>query len=193
MYNSRVTKYRAWSEKFRWYYYVFALSLRAYVIPKRILDIGCGPGLFTEVLSDVFPEALVVGIDSSLEMCKASKGIWGDARRLPFKKKTFDLVTLHFALHDLEMDGVFEEVKRVLKNNGFLAIRDVNSDMPRIARQILLKIIEKNIDSVYVEYLLKKIEEFPTPSEIARHLSENFEIKRICENFFDFDIIAVLR
>jgi len=193
VYNERATKYRIWAEKFRWYFYLFALSLRAYVTPKRILDVGCGPGLFAEVLRNVFPEALVVGIDSSLEMCKASKGIWSDAHRLPFRKNAFDLVTLHFTLHDLEIDRAFREIRRVLKDKGFLAIRDLNSEMPRIARSMLLEALERNIDRDYALYISKKIKEFPKPKEISHKLSKNFEIKRICESFFDFDIIAMRR
>lgn len=193
MYNEIFAKYCIWSEKFKWYYYLFALSIRAYVIPRCILDVGCGPGAFTEILRSVFPKSLVVGVDSSLKMCKVSKCVRCDAHRLPFKSKTFELVTLHFSLHDLEIDRAFEEIERVLKDNGFLAIRDLNSEMPRIAREMLLKALERNIDRDYALYISKKIDEFPNPKEIVRRLSENFEIKRICESLFDFDIIAVKR
>ena len=192
-YNDKVVKYGVWSEKFRWYYYPFALSIRAYVIPQRILDIGCGPGVFTEVLRDVFPRSLVVGVDTSSEMCKASKCVRGDAHRLPFKSRTFELVTLHFTLHDLEIDRAFREIRRILKDKGFLAIRDLNSEMPRIARSMLLEALERNIDKDYALYISKKIDDFLRPREISRKLSKNFEIKRICESFFDFDIIAMRR
>ena len=36
--------------------------------PKRIIDIGCGPGNSTNVLHMRFPEARILGIDNSEEM-----------------------------------------------------------------------------------------------------------------------------
>ena len=36
--------------------------------PERIMDIGCGPGNSTQVLVQRYPEATVVGLDSSAEM-----------------------------------------------------------------------------------------------------------------------------
>ena len=36
--------------------------------PKRILDLGCGPGNSTRVLLNAFPGARIVGADNSEEM-----------------------------------------------------------------------------------------------------------------------------
>ena len=43
----------------------------------RLIDLGCGPGNSTEVLSARYPEARVSGIDSSLDMIEAAR------KRLP--------------------------------------------------------------------------------------------------------------
>ena len=44
---------------------------------RRAADIGCGPGNSTEVLSERFPSARIVGLDSTAEMIEAAR------RRLP--------------------------------------------------------------------------------------------------------------
>ena len=40
--------------------------------PRMIVDLGCGPGQLTAGLSDRWPEARVVGVDSSEEMIRAA-------------------------------------------------------------------------------------------------------------------------
>lgn len=37
---------------------------------NKILDIGCGPGNSTAVLADIFPNAHILGVDSSDHMIK---------------------------------------------------------------------------------------------------------------------------
>lgn len=43
--------------------------------PKRILDVGCGPGNSTKILAERYPEAYVLGIDSSEHMVTKAKQI----------------------------------------------------------------------------------------------------------------------
>lgn len=41
--------------------------------PKRIIDLGCGPGNSTAALAEYFPDAHVTGMDSSSDMIKTAK------------------------------------------------------------------------------------------------------------------------
>lgn len=41
--------------------------------PKKILDIGCGPGNSTSVLKKIFPQACILGVDNSEDMIKKAK------------------------------------------------------------------------------------------------------------------------
>lgn len=48
--------------------------------PRRILDLGCGPGNSTELLTQRFPGVLMEGLDSSAEMLKEARRRLPDAR-----------------------------------------------------------------------------------------------------------------
>lgn len=48
--------------------------------PRRVIDLGCGPGNLTATLSGRWPEARIEGIDSSPEMVAAARAAGVDAR-----------------------------------------------------------------------------------------------------------------
>ena len=52
--------------------------------PSYVADLGCGPGNLTAVLADRWPDAEVVGVDSSPEMIDAARAAARDRDRLTF-------------------------------------------------------------------------------------------------------------
>jgi ubiquinone/menaquinone biosynthesis C-methylase UbiE len=94
---------------------------------KRVLDIGCGPGVFTARLAREGAE--VVGIDFSDQMIRIAKQQFpaidfrvADAERLPFEDGAFDLVIgIHVVHHLARPRVVIESVFRVTKPDGHFA------------------------------------------------------------------------
>ncbi len=81
-----------------------AAGLQADLMPgSRILDIGCGTGRLAVPLS---ARCRVVGLDVSREMLEAGRGkgspaafVLGDAVRLPFRDRSFDVALAVMVLH----------------------------------------------------------------------------------------------
>lgn len=98
---------------------------------KRVLDLCCGEGGKTQYFVEKLPE-LIVGLDFDREKLNAAKKLSsnkkvyfqiGDARHLPFKHNTFDLILINDGMeHVLGPEIVIQECKRVLTNKGRIYI-----------------------------------------------------------------------
>jgi trans-aconitate 2-methyltransferase len=98
--------------------------------PKRIVDLGCGPGNSTAVLKRRWPDADVIGVDSSPEMIAAAKtadpaGTWvlGDAATWTADTPVdviFSNATLHWVP---DHAAVFPHLFRQLAPGGALAVQ----------------------------------------------------------------------
>jgi trans-aconitate 2-methyltransferase len=98
--------------------------------PRKIIDIGCGPGNSSEVLAERWPTASVVGIDTSEDMIKKARKdypnqewIIADASTYNPNEK-FDLVfsnaTIQWIPDHTKLLGKFHAF---LSDNGILAIQ----------------------------------------------------------------------
>jgi SAM-dependent methyltransferase len=94
---------------------------------RRVLEIGPGPGLTTEVLARVAPELTAVEIDPTLARAArarvpAARVVQADATRMPFADGTFSAVVCLTMLHHLPVpkaqDRLFAEIHRVLVPGG---------------------------------------------------------------------------
>lgn len=105
---------------------------------KRILDVGSGIGGTSRCLAKEFG-CRVTGIDLTDEYCRvatmlsAKVGLaelvdyrQGDATHLPFDDEVFDVVwTEHVAMNIPDKPRLYQEMHRVLKPGGTLAIYDI--------------------------------------------------------------------
>jgi SAM-dependent methyltransferase len=103
---------------------------------KRVLDVGCGRGGTVHALTKFFKPASVSGVDLSsaaIAFCKKTHaGIRfeeGDAERLPFADRSFDLVTNVESSHAYpNVFAFYNEVNRVLTPGGCFLYTDVLPD-----------------------------------------------------------------
>ncbi len=106
----------------------------------RILDIGCGTGLFAERILRHDPDARVWGLDLSTRMLARSalrqqrwngryQLVRGDSERLPFRDGFFDVITCSHSFHHYPRQAqVVGEMHRVLRPGGQLMIVDGDRD-----------------------------------------------------------------
>lgn len=106
---------------------------------RRIVDLGCGAGMWTSTLRRLTPSgAMIIGLDRDAEACrKASKNLRGrvelvlaEASLLPFKTGCFDLVTCRRLLINLRpriRRRVVHEMIRVAVTGGTVAAVETSS------------------------------------------------------------------
>ena len=110
--------------------------------PKTILDLGCGVGMSTLTLQQIYPEAKITGVDLSPYFLAVAQHLAqqknvsinllhsaAEATTLP--DNSFDLVSACLVFHELPQGAavqIFQEVKRLLRTGGYFAIMDMNPD-----------------------------------------------------------------
>ncbi|MDP2923733.1 MAG: class I SAM-dependent methyltransferase [Candidatus Omnitrophota bacterium] len=98
---------------------------------KRILDIGCGPGI---VLSELDNCNSKFGIDISerkiniaREVDKKGKFIVADISALPFKEQSFDIIILITTLYlAKDKEGLIKRIHGLLKDKGIFFLTALN-------------------------------------------------------------------
>ncbi len=108
----------------------------------RILEIGCGTGLFTRAFAATGCHVDAIDVSPDLLAHTASKEIPGDvlfrlddAEALSYEDDTFDAVVGSSILHHLDVNKSLSEMFRVLKPGGQIAFAEPNMMNPQIVMQ----------------------------------------------------------
>ena len=121
------------------------------VAPSRILDIGCGTGLFFDELRKRFPAPELVGVDIAPAMLRKARArtpkwkrllhlraprlVCGDAESLPFAGGSMQMVFSNLALQWTHPEAVFREAARVLEPGGLFLFSTFGPDTLKELRE----------------------------------------------------------
>lgn len=110
----------------------------------RVLELGCGTGVFTERF--LVPGCRIVAVDVSEPLLTQARARCtdprvafhlDDAEQLSFSDCAFDAVIGSSVLHHLDLGYVLSEMRRVLVPGGTIAFAEPNKMNPQIALQLI--------------------------------------------------------
>ncbi|MET9338806.1 methyltransferase domain-containing protein [Nonomuraea sp. NPDC003804] len=115
----------------------------------RVLDVGCGTGYLSRVISPVVtPTGQVTGVDLAPEMIDYARGrapgncayVVGAAQDLPFPDGSFDTVVSSLAVHHIPAEdrpAALRQMFRVLRPGGRLVIAEFRPPANHLARRVV--------------------------------------------------------
>jgi ubiquinone/menaquinone biosynthesis C-methylase UbiE len=171
----------------------------------KVLDVGTGPGFVAIEIARLLQGTgcAVVGLDLSRAMLTlaaenaAREGLdsaltWreGDAKAMPFDHAEFDLVICNDSLHHWENPVlVFDEIARVLKDNGHCLVHD-SKRLQRWAPRFVTWAIGMTIPRDFRLHYWNSIKSSYTPAELQAVLKRSrLQGWRIVEDFMDLTIV----
>jgi len=119
--------------------YKYILSAIKTIHPERLIDIGCGPGAFLQLVQDRFPEIQLNALDLSEEMVQETKErladtsiiTVGDAEKMPLDDSQYQCVTCNMSIHHYpHPQKAVNEMYRILINGGYLLLNDMDCITP---------------------------------------------------------------
>lgn len=130
-----------------------------------MVEIGSGTGFFSLSMAAKWPGAKVIGADISAEMTgmmadraaernlQNVEAITIDGVKLPFDTDSVDVVLLANVFHEFEdPKAVLDEIRRVLKMGGRLAIVDWQKDLTPVGPPLEERISEGEAHSMIAEH-----------------------------------------
>ncbi|MEZ4616770.1 MAG: methyltransferase domain-containing protein [Caldilineaceae bacterium] len=98
--------------------------------PRKILDVGCGPGNSTHILAQRWPQADILGIDNSVAMIDKAKADYPQAKWAVMDalavndSDEFDIIFSNAVIHWVpDHETLFKKLVQALTPNGVLAIQ----------------------------------------------------------------------
>ena len=121
--------------------------------PRRVVDLGCGPGDVTWRVARAWPDALVTGVDGALAMLAEGRRLLagrGGAERIafvaarlpctPFRRHAFDAVVSNSLLHHLSDARVLWDAASTLGVPGApVLVVDLHRPPSRAAADVLVR------------------------------------------------------
>ncbi len=135
---------------------------------SRILDVATGTGKQAFAFGKQGYD--VIGIDLSEDMLKIAnkknkyenvKFEVGDATNIPFEDRHFDVSCVSFALHDMPLsirEKVLEEMVRVTKPKGIIAIVDYALPKNKISKYLIYHFVKSYESKYYPEFIKSEFE-----------------------------------
>ena len=176
------------------------LNLKDY---SRVLEIGPGPAWISIIIVKKNPTIQLTGLEISKDMIRVAnqnvkdekvedniKFFNGNAKNMTmFEDQFFDAVIAHDSLHHWEEPlQIFNEIARVLKNDGVLCIGDGRRDIS-IGAKIIFNLAKLFISKQISYYWKTSIIAGYTPSEV-RDMLDQTDLKGRYEIKADlFDIV----
>ena len=136
--------------------------------PKDIIDIGCGVGMSTLALQELYPESNITGIDLSpyflavaryraQRLGKQANWIHSAGEYTGLPDNCCDLVSACLVFHELPCSAaqaIIKEASRILRPDGYLAIMDMNPQSETFLKMppyvlTLLKSTEPYLDQYF--------------------------------------------
>ena len=117
-------------------------------LSDKVLEIGCGTGLFTKKISDYSGNTSIIATDLSPELIEEAERKYpeltfevADAMNMYFKDESFDAVFGNSIIHHLDFDSFAKEMNRVLKPGGRFCFAEPNMLNPQI-------FVQKNVPAI---------------------------------------------
>ena len=182
------------------YFIVNKLKLKS---NSRVLEIGPGPGWIAILLAQRDPTFEIIGLEISKDMIRVAnknkkearvdeniKYIHGTAENMSiFEENSFDAVISHDSLHHWDHPlKIFNEIARVLKDDGILCIGDGRRDIG-LGAKIIFNLVKLFISKTMSYYWKTSIMASYTPEE-ARSLLNETDLRDMYEVNADlFDLM----
>jgi SAM-dependent methyltransferase len=103
---------------------------------EKALEIGCGTGAFTRLLSK--RARSVVAVDLSPQMIRLARSrsvgyqnieyVLGDITRLSLPEASYDCIVTIAALHHLPLEATLVKIRNTLRHGGVLILQDLVAD-----------------------------------------------------------------
>jgi len=136
--------------------------------PQAILDVGCSVGMSTFALKTLYPQAKITGLDLSPYFLAIAhqrsqqsqteiEWVHAAAEATGLPEATYDLVSIFLVCHELPQSAtqqILQEMQRLLRPGGYLAIMDMNPQSEIYAQMppyilTLLKSTEPYLDEYF--------------------------------------------